>query len=145
MFFCTSAQEIIVIGISNLYLIALSTTHNVYHWNEWNLRNYPTIEIKNIYIEIDVERDWKKLSRSKEERERRGDAWIGGRASESCSRGLKSCEKIQSFVLLFFSLLPPPPFFPTALTFFSSSSFLVVSPRSNNRTILNRELYEKNF
>lgn len=78
------------------------------------------------------------------ERERRGDAWIGGRASESCSRGLKSCEKIQSFVLLFFSLLPPP-FFPTALTFFSSSSFLVVSPRSNNRTILNRELYEKNF
>lgn len=79
------------------------------------------------------------------ERERRGDAWIGGRASESCSRGLKSCEKIQSFVLLFFSLLPPPPFFPTALTFFSSSSFLVVSPRSNNRTILNRELYEKIF
>lgn len=145
MFFCTSAQEIIVIGISNLYLIALSTTHNVYHWNEWNLRNYPTIEIKNIYIEIDVERDWKKLSRSKEERERRGDAWIGGRASESCSRGLKSCEKIQSFVLLFFSLLPPPPFFPTALTFFSSSSFLVVSPRSSNGTILNRELYEKIF
>lgn len=144
MFFCTSAQEIIVIGISNLYLIALSTTHNVYHWNEWNLRNYPTIEIKNIYIEIDVERDWKKLSRSKEERERRGDAWIGGRASESCSRGLKSCEKIQSFVLLFFSLLPPP-FFPTALTFFSSSSFLVVSPRSSNGTILNRELYEKIF
>lgn len=46
------------------------------------------------------------------ERERRGDAWIGGRASESCSRGLKSCEKIQSFVLLFFSLSPPPsPFF----------------------------------
>lgn len=42
----------------------------MYHWNEWNLRNYPTIEIKNIYIEIDVERDWKKLSRRSFDRKR---------------------------------------------------------------------------
>lgn len=102
----------------------------MYHWNEWNLRNYPTIEIKNIYIEIDVERDWKKLSRSfdrKREKRRCMDWWASEWKLLARAEILRENPVVRS--PLFLSLSSPLPLFfpPRSLSSRAraSSSFLL--------------------
>lgn len=114
MFFCISVEEIAYRW--NLYLITLSLLSL---WMNEIKRRKMYIYIKSILNQI------RKISSIEyhggfKKREKGG-------ASESRRRGLKSCEKIQSF---FFFLSPS--LFPTALTFFPS--FLVILDRVSNDT-----------
>lgn len=85
----------------------------MYHWNEWNLRNYPTIEIKNIYWN----RCWTRLKKIVEEivrskeREEEMHGLVGERvkaAREGWNLARKSSRSFSSFSLS----SPLLPFFP---------------------------------